>query len=316
MVSEPGKYGRSLDDMAEYLNILYYGEPGSGKTSAAAAMARLGAVYLVDVESGAKARPLRKLGIPTKRIRPVPVSCYKDLDDFYWYLKQELEDDPESVAGVVFDSITEIHDQLLREQVDIRHRKAVRKASGRNGELLQEVEDNEFLVELPERGIVTEQLRTLTRRFRDLPCHTAFVALAKREVDPSGEGVVYLPQLPPKFGTNLRGFVDVVGYVAKVPDVEDASGFLGVFRDTGRYKGKDRLGALPAVMADPAFDRLARVIFDELDLDGDPVQTAYLGRRVATPDEAPPSESVPEPDPGRVTGRETEEPSADQELDS
>jgi len=279
--------------MDEWLNILYYGEQGSGKTTAAAAMAHLGVVYLVDAESGAKARPLRRLGIPVENIRPVKISNYKDLNDFYWFLKQELQDaKPGEIAGVVFDSISEIHDQLIRAQVDVRHGKAVRKATNKHGQLAMEVDDNEFQVELQDRGVVTEQLRTLTRRFRDLPCHTAWVALAKREVDPGGEGVVYLPLLPPKFGSQLLGFVDVVGYMVHAPGVDDDSGYLGLFRNTGRYKGKDRLNALPEVMANPALHRLAAVIFEEIDLETDPAQSAYLRRVLAatrtddpTPDE-------------------------------
>jgi len=281
------KYSQSLDEMAEYLNILYYGEPGSGKTSAAAAMAHLGVVYLLDVESGAKARPLKKLGIPVKNIRPVQVSCYKDIEEFYWYLRQELEDG-QDVAGVIFDSITEIHDTFIGEQVGIRHEKARRKVTARDGSLIQDVDDNEFLVELPERGIVTEQLRRITRRFRDLPCHTAFTALTKREVSSSGDGLEMLPQLPPKFGTQLRGFVDVVGFCSRAPGVEDSSGYLGVFRDTGKYKGKDRLGGLPAVLANPSFHRVAQVIFEELDLDSDWAQGQYVSRvRAARPDPQP-----------------------------
>lgn len=277
--------------MDEFLNVLYYGEPGSGKTSAAAAMAHLGPIYLVDVESGAKARPLRRLGIPTKNIRPIKIDGYKSLDAFYWRLKQELEDDPGGVAGVVFDSISEIHDLLLREQVDIRHGKAVRKATGRSGELLMEVDDNEFQIELGERGIVTEQLRTLTRRFRDLECHMALVAGTKREIE--GDGVVYLPLLPPKYGAQLRGFVDVVAYTSKAPGVEDASGYLGVFRDVGKFKGKDRFGALPPVLAHPAFDRVASIIFEEIELSQDAAQTRYL-ERVGAVHRA--SEDQPEPD--------------------
>lgn len=300
-MTEQKTYGQqSLDEMEEFLNILYYGESGSGKTSAAAAMAHLGIVYLVDAESGAKAKPLRGLGIPTENIRPIKVSGYQDLDKFYWFLKQELEDQPAgSIAGVVFDSITEIHDQLIRAQVDVRHGKALKKVTNKAGVQIQEVDDNEFQVELQDRGIVTEQLRTLTRRFRDLPCHTAWVALAKREVDPNGEGVVYLPLLPPKFGGQLRGFVDVVGYMVKVPEVEDASGYLGVFRDTGRFKGKDRLGALPPVMADPALHRVVSVIFDETDLGTDPAHSAYLDRvrSAAAPDPEPDATRMdPDPD--------------------
>jgi len=277
-LSIANRYAASLDEAAEYLNVLYYGEPGCGKTTAAAGLARLGTVYLVDVESGAKPSALRKRGIPTSHIRPVPVETYKDLDDFYWYLKQEIEDtEPGTVAGVVFDSISEIHDQLIRGQVDKRHDKAVRKASNpRTGELLTEVEDNEFLVELGDRGIVTEQLRIIARRFRDLKCHTVFVALAKREVE--SEGQVYLPQLPPKFGGNLRGFVDQVCFLVKADGAEDDSGYLGVFRDTGRYKGKDRLDATPPVMANPSMDRLISLTFGDLDLSRDEAQNGYLSR--------------------------------------
>lgn len=290
MTASISPYAQSLDEMTEYLNILFYGEPGSGKTSHAADMARLGIVYLVDVESGAKARPLRNLGIPVKNIRPVKIASYDDLDRFYWFLKQKLDDGDENVVGVVFDSISEIHDRLLREQVDKRHAKAVRKATGKGGELVYEVEDNEFLVELPERGIVTEQLRTLTRRFRDLACHTVFVALSKREVDQNGEGVVQLPQLPPKFGAQIRGFVDIVCYAIKAPNVEDASGYLGIFRDTGKYKGKDRLGGLPPVMAYPSFSRIQDVTFGDLYLHDDEHQQAYAQRvrsAVAPPPESP-----------------------------
>jgi hypothetical protein len=273
-----GYDGPTLDEMPEYFKILYYGEPGSGKTSAACAMARLGPMYLVDAEAGAKARPLRKLGIPTKNIRPIHITGYKDLDDFYWRLKRELEEDPDAVVGVSFDSYTEIHQVLLNEQVMQRHGKAVRAASNSAGELMYEVEDSEFDVELKQHGIVTEQLRRITRRFRDLPCHVAFVTLAKKDLDGETGEVVYLPALPPKFGLNLRGYVDLVAYVRQVPGVNDSSGYIGVFRDTGKYRGKDRLGGTPVALADPAFDRVAACITETLDLDDDPVQQRYLDR--------------------------------------
>jgi hypothetical protein len=271
-------YSGSLDDAPEFLNVLYYGEPGSGKTSNAAFMALLGKVYLVDVESGAKAKALRGLGIPTKNIVLVPVNSYQDLDDFYWSVKNELATDPDSVAGIIFDSYSEIHDQLIREQVDKRHAKAVRKATNAQGTLVMDVDDNEFLVELSERGIVTEQLRTLTRRFRDLPCHCAFVALAKRDVDPDGGGVVYLPQLPPKFGAQLRGFVDIVCYTSQAEGIDEPSGYLGVCRELGKYRGKDRLGGTLPVTAFPSFDRLVSVVFDDMDLTKDPIQLRYMNR--------------------------------------
>jgi len=297
----PPRPQATLDDMPEFANVLYYGEPGSGKTSAAAGMARLGRVYLVDTESGAKARPLRRLGIPVENIIPArddrgkPITTYSQLDAFYWRIKAELDDDPDSVAGVIFDSMTELHQMLLREEVDVRHAKAVRKATDKNGVLLMEVEDSEFDVDVREHGVVTEKLRVIARRFRDLPCHTAFVCLAKREVDKeSGTGLVMLPQLSPKFGVNLMGYVDLIAYTSKVPGVEDASGYLGVFRDTGKYKGKDRLGGTPSVLADPSFDRLVALVFQDWPLDDDPAQQDYLDRvraKTSPAESAPPADS-------------------------
>lgn len=271
--------GPTLDDMPEHINILYYGEPGSGKTSSAAAMAHLGPVYFVDAESGAKARPLRKLGIPVNNIRPVGIESYKDIDKLYWTIKAELDDEPGSVAGVVFDSMTEIQQILLREEVDTRYNKSVRKATDpRTGDLRMEIDDNPFDVELKQHGVVTEKLRLITRNFRDLPCHTAFTALAKREIDSEGTGFTVIPQLSVKFGTNLRGYVDIVAVTMQASGVEDPSGFLAVLRETGKYKGKNRIGGLPPVMANPAFDRIVSGVFDDLDFDNDPDQQAYLSR--------------------------------------
>lgn len=298
-VQAPPSLGATLDEMPEWANVVYYGDAGSGKTSAAAAMARLGRVYLIDTESGAKARPLRRLGIPVENIvlarddEGRPITTYRQLEQLYWRIKGELADDPDSIVGVIFDSMTELHQMLLREETTTRHAKAVRKATGKDGVLLMEVEDSEFDVDVREHGVVTEKLRVITRWFRDLPCHTAFVCLAKRDIDKdAGTGVVYLPQLSPKFGVNLLGYVDVVVFTTKVPGIEDASGYLGVCRDTGKYKGKDRLGGTPPVLADPSFDRIVDLVFRDHSLDDDPAQQDYLKRVAART--APPPDPQPE----------------------
>lgn len=289
-MTTPTKYGGSLDEAPEYLNIFLYGEPGSGKTTDGATMANFGRVFLLDVESGAKARALRRHGINTRNITPVPISCYKDMDDFFWWLKAQLDQDADFCFGTMLDSISEIHDQLIREQAEARHAKAVRKAGP-----TMEVDDNEFAVELAERGIVTEQLRLLSRRFRDLPCHTVWTGLVKAEIDQQGSGgKVLVPSLPPKFSNNLRGYVDIVGFTTKVEGIEDSSGYLGVFRETDKHRGKDRIGGLPPVLAHPTFERIYNIVLGDLDLSLDPVQNSYLDRvRARSPQPAPePQETV------------------------
>jgi hypothetical protein len=285
-----GKVFGTLDDAPDFVNLLLYGEPGSGKTSHLASMAVLGKLYLLNVEGGAKAKPLRRLGIPTANIVPVQIESYRDLDEFYWWFKAALADDKDGeIAGCGIDSISEIHDMLIREQADVRHSKAANKArlSG------QELEDNEFQIELPERGIVTEQLRLLSRRFRDLPCHTVWTALVKSEIDQQGSGgKVLIPALPPKFSNNLRGYVDVVGYTTLAEGVEGPSGYLGVFRETGMYRGKDRLGGIPPVLALPTFERIRKIVLDDYDLSQDAVQQQYAARVQARLPAPPPEQAA------------------------
>lgn len=278
------RYAGSLDEAPEFLNLLLFGEPGSGKTTHLATMANMGRMFLLDVESGAKARALRKRGVNTSNITPVPITCYRDLDEFYWWLKAELDSDPDFCVGFGIDSISEIHDMLITEQTGVRHAKAVRKAG--TG---MEVEDDEFAVELSERGVVTEQLRRLSRRFRDLPCHTVWTALVKSDIDQQGSGgKVLRPALPPKFSSNLTGYVDVVGYCTRADGVDDESGFLGVFRETGMYRGKDRLGGVPAVLALPTFQRVHAITMGDMDPEQDEVHGRYLARVAArTPQPAP-----------------------------
>lgn len=248
----------SLDDTEEFVNVLYFGDPGSGKTTDAMHMAKLGHIIVVDAEAGIKKRPLRQLEVPTSNIHPYKVASYEDLDNLYWEVKGQLDEDPGSVAGVVFDSMTEIQKKLIESIVGERHAKAV-KIAQRSG---ASVSDDEFFVDRDEYGKMTEMVRRISRRFRDLPCHTAFVCLAKRDVD--NDGVFYRPALTPAFQGDLMGYVDIAVYTDQGEGEEDdRSRYVGLTRPHGKYRGKDRYGATPPVMPNPTFDRIVSYVEDE-----------------------------------------------------
>lgn len=248
----------TLDETDEFVNVLYYGDPGSGKTTGAMHMAKLGHVIAIDAEAGIKKRPLRQLGVPTANIHPYRIQSYADLDALYWEVKEQLEAEPGSIAGVSFDSMTEIQKKLIESIVGERHAKAVKLAQ-RSGAT---VADDEFAVDRDEYGKMTEMVRRICRRFRDLPCHTAFVCLSKRDVD--NDGVFYRPALTPAFQGDLMGYVDVVAYTDTGDgDEDDHSRFVGITRPVGKFRGKDRFGATPSVMPNPTFDRILKYVEDE-----------------------------------------------------
>lgn len=249
---------KSLDELDEFVNAMYFGDPGSGKTTAAMHMAKLGKVIVVDAEAGLKKRPLQRLGIPTSNIIPYTVESYKDLDNLHLQVKAQLDAEPGAIAGVVFDSMTEIQKKLIEAIVSERHAKALAQAQ-RGG---FEVKDDEFFVDRDEYGKMTEQVRRICRRFRDLPCHTAFVCLAKRDVDKEGDGgIVYRPALTPAFAGDLMGYVDIVGYTQQAEgEAGDRSRYVAITRPMGKFRGKDRYGATPEIFPNPTFDRLVEYV--------------------------------------------------------
>lgn len=267
----------SLAEAKEYVNVLYYGDGGSGKSTDAAFLAKRGKVIYIDAESGVKARPLAKLGVPIDNIMRYHVENYKDLDDLYWSVKGMLDKDPDSVYGVVFDSMTELQKKLIESITGERHTK--RTAAG--------MVSDEFSADRDEYGKMTEQVRRISRRFRDLPCHVAFVCLAKREIDNSGDGgVFYRPMLTPAFASDLVGYVDIVLYTEQHPseDPTDHSRFVGTCVPVDRARGKDRFGVLPPVFASPTMDRIIDYVNAPIDSDplyqvgDDPFMIAYYRR--------------------------------------
>jgi hypothetical protein len=242
----------SLDEDRVWANVLYYGDPGTGKTTSMAGLARLGRMLFIDAESGLKAAPLRKQGIPTDQVVTHRGVSFTELDSVFWDLHDQLETDPDAIVGVALDSMTEIQ-KLLMEGILA---KANRK--------------DPFFVERSDWGINTEQMRKIIRRYRDLPCHVAFGALPKRDLDDDG-AVRYMPALTPAVQTDLMGYMDVIIHT-EVTRIAGETFYLGTTTSTGKYAGKDRFGALPGTLVNPSMDRVVGFIEGRLDPSKDPLQ--------------------------------------------
>lgn len=256
-----------LGDTEDFINVMYYGEPGTGKTTHLASLAHLGLLIVVDAEGGLKRRALRDRGIPVENIEPRRIRNYNDLDQLYWEVRSRIEaNDDNRPIGVAFDSMTELQKVLTEEQVTGRVSKAVDKAS-RLGIVPKDSEVDPWKTQLDDYGIMTEQLRRTMRKFRDLDCHVGISALSKRDQDDDGE-VTYRPALTPAIGSDLRGFVDIVVATqrARHPDPNGTKPLIGVTQTILKQQGKDRFGVLPAVMRDPTWATLVRAVNDNLDI--------------------------------------------------
>lgn len=271
----------SLADVTDPVNALYYGPGGTGKTTALAAMANLGRVLFINAESGIKARPLRNLGIKIENIelfpRPGESLDFDVLEDRFWQIKSDLQDDPDSWAGTVWDSLSEIYKLLLDQIVEYQVEKSERTGKSRlrdadPGDLI-----DRFFIDRSDYGVMTEQVRLLVRRFRDLPCHFGISALERREQDDDGM-VVYQPAVNPALQNDVFGYMDIVLHTESgvVAGVEE---YRGTARAHGKYRGKDRFGALPRMLVTPWFDRIVSYVEDELDVRSDPIMVDAQQRR-------------------------------------
>lgn len=257
---------QALDDANEPINILYYGDGGTGKTSALATMANLGKVVIVNAESGVKARPLKALGVNTKNIHVFPGPdeelTFAGLEKLWADIREQLNKKPGSVAGVIWDSVTEIHKLLMDDIVAENVRAA--EARGR--------ERSPFNVERDDYKVMTEQVRQLVRKYRDLDCHFGMSALSRREVDDTDGSVAYVPAITPALQTDLFGWADIVCVTSLADRVGgDGVEYRGLFGPYSKWKGKDRLGGLPLWLVDPTFERVLQYAEGELDVGSDPV---------------------------------------------
>jgi hypothetical protein len=260
-----------LADQRDFVNGLLYGDGGTGKTTALAHAANLGKVLYIDAEAGLKRRPLTELGVDVsnvKRLRTEETGLtFTLLEDTFWQIKAELDDDPEAWVGVFMDSGTEVYHALIDSLVVKRVDKYTKLKE--QGKVIADSMADRFFVDRDDYGVMSEQVRFLMRRFRDLSCHFGASFLERRDQDKETAVVRVGPSVTPGLQSDLVGWFDIVGRTTYDP-VHDL--YIGTFRPEGVRQGKDRYGVLPRRMVDPTFDRIVEYVEGKLTEATDPKQ--------------------------------------------
>lgn len=257
---------KTLAQATDLIRAMWYSDPGKGKTYDMAHMAKLGKVIYVDAEKRLKKGVLQRAGIPLDNIEPHTEISYKGLLDLAQTVRERL-DDGEQIVGVVWDSATEIHRLLLEDLVDRAVVQADRAGKDRDSwKTYQE-----------DYGDMTEQMRRLIRRWRDLPIHFAMSCLAKRDNDEEG-AIRVSPALTPAVQRDFLGYMDIVIH-KRVELVNGVEEYSGLTRPVGRFEAKDAFGVLPRVLVNPSFDRLLGYVEGDLTSAKDPVQQAAKAAR-------------------------------------
>lgn len=222
-----------------YMNILFYGDPGVGKTRIAGTaddVPEMRKVLFVDLEGGTLT-----LTHSNPNVDIIRVSSWKEMQAVYDALYAGNHD----YSTVVLDSLTEIQKfnmyQIMTELVDFN-------------------EDRDPDVPgMREWGKNLEQMRKFVRAFRDLPMHTIFTALMKNEKDKKTGLSQRMPSLSGKLAAEVAGFLDIVCYMY-IKEVNNEQTRLMLSSATDEVVAKDRTGKLPLVMVNPDMSDLLAYI--------------------------------------------------------
>lgn len=135
----------------------------------------------------------------------------------------ELIPNPKKFKTVIIDSLTEAQKYCMYQLLGI-------------DPLKQKLDAEPDSAEWKDWGSSREMIQFLVRRFRDLDIHTIFVSAVDEEQD-AKKRIYYEPMLPGKLSKDVRGLVDIVGFIKKVPMEGGSKVVRRLFLEGGDYGG-------------------------------------------------------------------------------
>lgn len=247
-----GLVGEDPAEKFRYLNVLFHGFGGLGKTTAIASACldpRTSPILVCDFEGGA---PIRFAKMPKGTYTIRRISRIKDLNDIYEYLAKGNH----PYKAVALDSLTEIQKLGLAE--------FVYGPEGVSKTFMGNV-INIKSAEIQHWGKSGNQMGMLVRYFRDLPMHVFFTTLTQVTKDDITGRISYDIALPGKQANEVPGIPDIVGYfdTQRNPQTKQEERVV-YFQPSGKIVAKDRTDALGAGLSCPKDCKFVSMMLDKI----------------------------------------------------
>lgn len=222
-----------------WLNALFYGEPGVGKTHlvGTAQDHKLTApLMIIDIDGGVST--LRK----RSDIDVIQVRSVKQLVQAYKTLYNAIPSDGKKFpyGTVAVDTLTELQSLDLGE--------IMAGFAAQNDRIDPDVPD------MRGYGKSGSHMREIVRCFRDLPCNTIFTAHSETDRD-NNMRLINKIKLVGKLRIDVPGFLDIVGFLFTETEGDELVRKMQ-FAKTETTMAKDRTGAFDALEINPTIPSL------------------------------------------------------------
>jgi hypothetical protein len=281
----------NLEEADEYTRAMFFGDAGTGKTSAMAFAANLpgdGLTVIIDAEGGLKKSALKELGVDTTKIVMWPDRSkgeeitYESLENLLYQLRQTIRERPGAIKVVGFDSTTEVVGKLLTDITRYAYEKDQNLSEAQKAKRIadgKKLRESPLETQIQDYGVLTNQMRTLFRGFRDLGCHLVLTALEKDDAEGENGTKATGPELPNKVSTSLRGYVDlVIRFTSETLQTSALTQETLIKAETKKSltrQCKDRDNKLPLELLTPTLDRILAYLSGDLTLATDPEITRH-----------------------------------------
>lgn len=227
------------DDVPK-VNILVYGQAGTGKTTLLGTAEPRFKSLIIDAEAGLLSLKKRAAEISALTGKKFEFDTYpiKSLDDLV-KVKDYLYNEKHDYKFVGLDSGTELQKVIIDKILELKKR--------------DEMQQKDW-------GTLLNKMVSVIRSFRDLP-DVSFLLTALEERSGDGDEVKIVPAFDGRIKQTIDGYFDQVFYSfsKEIPDPEQEGKMKTIYRlctqNTGKTRGKDRSGNLPKII-EPDFCKI------------------------------------------------------------
>lgn len=226
-----------------WLHFFFYGDTGSGKTTAASSMPS--PLFLVPANEGSELT-LAGRDVDFVKVGRDPAGRTIDVRDHMHQILCDLEaratkyhaGDVDALPWetIVTESLTHYCDMLV---------------AGIS-------EDGRKQMDMQKWGLVSTHLQQIHARLRRLPCHVVFTALAQLKEN-DGKQVVGMPSVQGAMAVKMPSACDIIGYCEELPPSRgsQSSTYRMHFSKSGPYMARARFSGFPRFIDNFTFDQIA-----------------------------------------------------------